>query len=96
MSEAEEVYKLELEGKTLYLRRTKIDTGRRDFINRIIWGDQYTIEDDIPIGGLPCSQLFASDFVSCDDRDKTGHTLSYTKSTVWLIEAFKKYGEKIQ
>ena len=91
-----EKYKLNLGDKTLYLTHiSEIDTGRKDFEYKKIWGNHYIIEDDIPRGSLPCTTAFASDFTNLDDRGGIGHYQNYNDPCQWLIETIKKFGEKI-
>ena len=95
MSEITNKYKLNVGDKSLYLTHTSgIKTGR-DCYNKIIFGNHYIIEDDIPNQCLPCTTAYASDFAHLSDEDGRGHDMGYTKTTQWLIDIIKQTGEKI-
>lgn len=87
-------YKLNVGDKTLYLTHTSGIKTRRDCNNKIIFGNHYIIEDDIPNQCLPCTTVYASDFTQLSDEDGRGHNMGYTKSTQWLIDIIKQIGDE--
>tara|TARA_R110000822_G_scaffold109977_3_gene239971 strand:- start:898 stop:1185 length:288 start_codon:yes stop_codon:yes gene_type:complete len=95
MSEITSKYKLNLGDKTLYLTHTSGIKTRRDYNNKMILGNHYVIEDDIPNQDLPCTMVYASDFTQQYGEDDRGHNMTYTKTTQWLIDIIKQTGEKI-